>query len=493
MEQRPSIEIQEIENEGSRLRLAGRLNEAAAVYQSALQQFPGNVLLLNGLGLVLLDAGSGTEACEVFSTAIQHAPQTGVLHFNFGNALRMTGDIGGALVHYEQARVLGLERTEVYNNVGISLQSSDRWEEARSAFVEALRRDPQYLPALVNLGHTLIELGRPEEAVPVLRAAVGLQPAYADAHWLLSHALLVTGQWPEGWHEYEWRWHRMKSAPYHRGTSESRWKGEDIAGKRILLYAEQGMGDAVQFVRYVPLVQATGAMVAIECHAELVPLFSTLDGVSEVYARGELNSPFDVACPLLSLPSMFGTTVDTLPSHVPYLRPDPARASVWRKRLELLAGRKRVGLVWAGNPAHTNDRKRSIPPDELAVLAGVPGMQFISLQKGASDETKEAVGRVLPILDWADGLQDFADTAALISELDLVITIDTAVAHVAGALNRPVWMMVPYTPDWRWFLGRTDSPWYPSLRIFRQPVRGAWQEVVKALCVDLRKDSLSPR
>jgi Tfp pilus assembly protein PilF len=482
MQQHVPAHWQEMEEQGTRLRLAGKLAEAVDLYRSAIRVFPGNVALLNSFGLVLLEAGSPVEARAVFDSAVACSPDTPALLFNLGNALRMLGESTAAIREYERALALGLERPEVYNNLGVALQTCERWDDALGAFEKALAHDPLYLPGLANCGNALIQLCRPDQAVEPLRRAIGIQPGYADAHWLLSHALLVNGLWPEGWGEYEWRWHRMKAAPYHRGNPGSWWRGEDIVGKNILLYAEQGMGDAVQFVRYAPLVKARGATVTIECHAGLVDLLRSVDGVSVVHARGEAGPRFDVACPLLSLPAVFRTAVDDIPGGVPYVRPDAGRALHWRRKLEPFAGLKRVGLVWAGNAAHTNDRKRSIPFEQLAPLAAVSGVQFISLQKEDGGDPRGADPKVLPLVDWTADLHDFADTAALISVLDLVITVDTAVAHVAGALNAPVWMMVPFTPDWRWFLHRADSPWYPSMRLFRQSVGGGWGEVVAEVC-----------
>lgn len=493
MSQNIPIRWEEAEEHASRLRLEGRLDEAAAVYRLSLERFPWNVVLLNGLGLVLLDAGRPAEACPVFDSAVRLSPHTPALVFNLGNALRAAGDSLAAIGSYERAISLGLDMPEVYNNLGVSLQECDRWHDALGAFTQALSRNPRYLPALANSGHALIQVGRPEEAVEILRTAISLQPAYADAHWLLSHALLVTGQWPEGWEEYEWRWHRMKAVTYHRGRPESRWKGEDIAGKTILLYAEQGIGDAVQFARYIPLVKARGAKVILECHAELVPLLEGVEGVSAAYARGASEPPHDVACPLLSLPSVLRTTVESIPGNVPYVRPDAERAVHWRELLEPLTGALRVGLVWAGNAGHTNDRRRSLLLEELTPLASVPGVRFVSLQKSAPGDSRCANSNRFPLVDWASELHDFADTAALISELDLVIAVDTAVAHVAGALGIPVWMLVPFSPDWRWLLRRTDSPWYPSMRLFRQPSGGDWCAVVEDVCALLRRFPPSSR
>jgi len=493
MSSSPRMDWEDAENLGSGLRQEGRFDEAVGVYRAALERFPGHVVLLNGLGLALLDAGRTAEAASALEQAVVCAPDTPALVFNLANALRVGGDPAGAIVLYERAMALGLDMPELFNNLGVAWQERERWDDALRMFRMALQRDPRYLPALANSGYSMIQSGRPSEAVEFLRRAVQAEPGYADAHWLLSHALLVTGQWPEGWDEYEWRWHRMKSAAYHRGIPESRWTGEPLGGKTILLYAEQGAGDAVQFVRYVPLVKAGGAKVVVECHAELVSLFESVDGVSEVYARGTALPRYDVACPLLSLPSVFRTTMGSIPGGVPYLFADPHRGARWRRALEPYRGRLRVGLVWAGSAAHVNDRKRSLAPGLLAPLVSMTGVQVFSLQKGASGDSRGANAGGASIVDWTDALHDFADTAALISELDLVIAVDTAVAHVAGALGKPVWVMLPFAPDWRWHLGRGDTGWYPSMRLFRQPMPADWDSVISSVCRELGQVPRHPR
>ena len=424
---------EEAEKEGTRFRLEGKSGESIGYFQAALRRFPGNIALMNGLGLALLDANRTGEACEVLQEAVRYLPGSAPLIFNLGNALRANGDPAGGIGAYERAIALGLDRSEVFNNLGIALQECDRWDDALRAFGEALRRDARYLPALANTGYSLMQAGRPEEAVPYLRRAVEQEPGYADARWLLSHALLVTGRWPEGWDEYEWRWHRMHQAAYHHGNQKSRWNGEDIAGKSVLLYAEQGIGDAVQFARYAPLVAAMGATVYIECHAALVPLFRGLSGVAGVFARGEVLPAFDVACPLLSLPGVFRTTPGTIPGGVPYVVPDAGRVVRWRALLGGEGGVMHVGLVWAGNMSHVNDRKRSVPSGLLAPFAAVSGVKYFGLQKGDPGDRRCLPPPGMRITECGEGLLDFGDTAALVSVLDLVITVDTAVAHVAGA------------------------------------------------------------
>lgn len=472
----------EAEKQGVRLRGEGRLEDAARVYRTALERFAGNPALLNGLGLVFMDANHPREARMVFEEALQRSPESPELLFNLGNAMRAGADPVGAIGMYQRALSLGPDRPELFNNLGVSFQECERWEDALDAFHRALRCDPGYLPALANSGYSMIQVGRPEDAVGVLRRAIQLQPEYADAHWLLSHALLVTGQWPEGWDEYEWRWQQMKKVPYHRGGSGSRWRGEDVAGKRVLLYAEQGMGDAVQFVRYVPRIAAMGATVSVECHPELVPLFRCMDGVASVHARGVELPAFDIVCPFLSLPSVFRTTLDTIPGGDPYLRPDPVRAGEWRRALDASAGGVHVGLVWAGSAAHANDRRRSLDGGKLGVLGSVPDVHFVSLQKGGGDG---GPGGSVVMSDWTGDLHDFGDTAALISQLDLVISVDTAVAHVAGAVGTPVWVLLPFAPDWRWQQEGERTPWYRSMRLFRQSYPGGWDGVISALFREL--------
>jgi hypothetical protein len=273
-----------------------------------------------------------------------------------------------------------------------------------------------------------------------------------------------------------------------RAFLESFWDGSPLHGRRILLIAEQGLGDSIQFIRYVPMVAARGGEVLLLCQPRLRRLFEGQLEIRQVISMGEMLPPFDVCCPLMSLPHVFQTSPSTIPHEVPYLRPDPQRVSQWGQRLEAVPGKPRLGLAWAGNPTYRNDRYRSVPLTALEPLTkAAPEAAFVSLQKGPA--SSQAHGAPMPLHDWTHDLTDLTDTVALIQNLDLVIAVDTAVAHLAGALAKPVWLLAPFAPDWRWQLDRRDSPWYPTMRLFRQPARGDWANPISEIARELERQN----
>jgi hypothetical protein len=328
-------------------------------------------------------------------------------------------------------------------------------------------------------------LGRSAEADASFREALRLQPDQADAHANRGMALLLAGQFEEGWREFEWRWKTAFMATRARNFAAPLWNGEAIGDRVLLLHAEQGLGDTLQFCRYAPLITG-GARVVLEVQASLVRLLSRLPGVAQIVARGESLPPFDLHCPLLSLPRAFGTTLETIPAATPYLAADPAEATLWRKRLASLPG-LRVGLVWAGGPRTpvpkliAIDMRRSLTLKTLAPLAEVSGVSFVSLQKSSPAAQAANPPPGMALADFSVELHDFAATAALIEALDLVISVDTSVVHLAGALGKPVWLLNRFDNCWRWMLKREDSPWYPTLRQFRQPSAGDWSSVISAV------------
>jgi hypothetical protein len=286
---------------------------------------------------------------------------------------------------------------------------------------------------------------------------------------------LLTGEFRAGWANYEFRF--MKSPPAERNRfAQPRWQGEPLAGKTILVHAEQGLGDTIQFARYLPLLAAQGARVLVEAQAPLKTLLESLPGELEFFVRGESLPPFDVHCPLLSLAHGFGTELATIPSATPYLAAPSEALSRWAMRFPV-STQPRVGVVWSGNPRHENDHRRSLSFDEFRPVLMAPGIEFFSLQKNAKPADAAALAALPHVTDLGSELATFADTAAVIAHLDVVIAVDTSVAHLAGALGKPVWVLLPFAPDWRWLLGRDDSPWYPSARLFRQPRIGDWQTV----------------
>jgi tetratricopeptide (TPR) repeat protein len=329
----------------------------------------------------------------------------------------------------------------------------------------------------------LHHLKRAEEALESFDRALALKPDLAEAHWNKALLLLELGDFARGLPEYEWRW-RRESELKPRDFTQPAWRGEELGGRTILLHSEQGFGDSIQLLRYVPMVAAKGGRVVLEIPDSLMPLVGRRDGVVAMVKPGAPLPPFDLHCPLMSLPLAFGTTLATVPAQVPYLQVPVERAADWRDRLPG-TGRPRVGLVWSGKPTHKNDHNRSIALHRLAPLLSLSGIDFVSLQREyrEADMAALAASRNLRRLDAA--LADFADTAAVVEAVDLVITVDTAVAHLAGALGKPVWILVSSIQDWRWLLQREDSPWYPTARLFRQPEIGDWDSVIGRLAREL--------
>ena len=362
------------------------------------------------------------------------------------------------------------------NHIGTVHCDAGRWEPARGAFEAALAQRPDFGDAVNNLGTVQEELGDRDAAMAHYRRAATLSTSVSPP-WNVALMDLLRGDYAAGWPGYEHRWKQPLQRAVHRNFAQPMWDGSPLAGRRLLLHAEQGLGDAIQFARYAPL--ATGGRVFVECHPPLVKLFRSLAGVDCVVPRGGPLPPFDVHCPFMSLPMVFGTTLATVPAAVPYLRPPPAAVNRWRHRLAAGPPGRRIGLVWAGDPKHQKDRARSIPLTALAPLADVPGVRFYSLRVGGSADG-------FPLTDWTAELHDFADTAGLVAGLDLVITVDTSVAHLAGALGKPTWVLIAFAPDWRWLLDRDDSPWYPTVRLFRQPAPGDWAEPIGRLAAAVR-------
>ncbi|MBM3526320.1 MAG: tetratricopeptide repeat protein, partial [Alphaproteobacteria bacterium] len=342
-------------------------------------------------------------------------------------------------------------------------------------------------PALNNLGLAYREKGDIATAITTYEQALAIDGQHGEAHWNRAICWLLQGDMARGWTEYEWRWKRPDFMAIMPNFPTPAWTGGTLAGKSIFVCSEQGVGDTIQFVRYAPLLEKQGARVLFGCQPELADLLKTAPGVAEIVPLGGTASAFDTHTMLLTVPRLLGTTLETVPAEIPYLSADSKKAETWAERLSDLQGMK-VGLVWRGNPKHVNDHARSCAPDVLRALLDVDGVSFVSLQKGGPQGEAASLAGVR---DLAGALPDFAETAATIQNLDLVISVDTAVAHLAGALGKPVWTLLPFAPDWRWLVGRDDSPWYPTMRLFRQSKPRDWAGVIKrvrkALAAEARK------
>lgn len=455
---------------------AGRLGEAAALLRRAACLAPDEPRWLYNLGLVLREMGRLDEAVAVLSEAAARAPDLGEVHAHLGDLHLMRGEWEAAASAYAETCRRHPGNIDALVNLGIARVRQNRPEDAAAIFSEALRREPGSAKARINLGTALFNAGRLAESGAILEPLAGVMP---EARWNLASNRLLAGDYAAGWEDYEVRW-LLPGLPLDARTfNRPRWQGEPGNGRTILLFAEQGLGDTVQFCRYAPAVAARGWRVTLEVQPPLAALLAASFAGVAVTARSGQVPPHDAQCPLMSLPRLFGTRLETVPAATPYLRADPQRVA--RARARLGGGGLTVGLVWAGSPTQANDQNRSIPLAALRPLLGVPGVRFFSLQKVSRPGDAAFLADHPAVTDLAPGLGDFADTAAYLQALDLLITVDTSVAHVAGALGRPVWVLLPQVPDWRWLLERDDSPWYPTARLFRQPRRGDWEGVVRRL------------
>jgi tetratricopeptide (TPR) repeat protein len=396
---------------------------------------------------------------------------------------------------YDAAIALKADYADAHLNRALALAELEQYQAALEGNSRVIALEPKYVEAYFNRANIYRQLGQWEAALSDYTFAVHYRPDHAEAHQSKAITSLLLGDFERGWPEYEWRWknHGSHLMCHRRGFEQPRWLGgESLASKTILLHSEQGLGDTLQFCRYVPMVAQLGARVILEVQPQLVSLLASLDGAWAVLARGDALPEFDCWCPLLSLPLAFGTTLASIPAAVPYLRSRPQKSLLWKARL----GEKtkpRVGLAWSGGfrPDHPALERRNIPPVKLAPLR-CPQVEFYSLQKGepAQSHLRELVDRNWggPALsDFADGWHDLEDTAALIEQLDLVISVDTSIAHLAGALAKPVWILSRFDGCWRWLLGRTDSPWYPTARLYRQERAGDWDAVIGKVAEDLRR------
>src|SRR6266513_3972268 len=422
---------------------AGRLAEAERIYQRVLEVDPNNPDALHLLGVIAHQVEKNETSLQLIEKAIRYNPSNPYFLNNRGNALQALKRYGEALASYDKALTIRADYADALNNRGTTLRVLKRYEEALASYRKALTIEPDYVPA----------------------------------HWNESLCRLLIGDFERGWEKYEWRWKCDHVLPATRNFSQPLWLGkEDITGKTILLHAEQGLGDTIQFARYAQAVAQKCAKVILEVEPTLRSLLSEISGAYKVLSRGEPLPEFDFPCPLLSLPLAFNTRPETIPATIPYLG---ARASVVKRWEDNLGKRNapRVGIVWSGLSANVNDHKRSIALSRLAGLAG-PSVRLVSLQNEVRTEDEKALATNKQILHFGSELADFSDTAALVSLMDLVVSVDTSVAHLAGALGTPVWILLPFAPDWRWMVDREDSPWYPTARLFRQPKIGDWDSVI---------------
>jgi len=510
-------------NLGNALLERGELEEAVQCFQHALRLKPDYVKAHYNLGVALQRQDHLDEAIGCFQQALRLQPNMAEAHCNLGLALEGQDKLDEAIRCYRQALQFKPNYAEACNSLGLALERQDKMDEALQCYQQALQIKPNSVEPRTNLGNVHWDQGRFDEALACYEQALRWHPEAPETHFNRARLRLLQGDWAMGWPEYEWRW-QTKECP---GFSfpQPRWDGTPLAGRTILLLAEQGLGDTLHFIRYCPLVKRLGGTVIVECQPALLRLLASVEGIDVLLARGLPPPAFHVYASLLSLPGLFHTTLANVPHAVPYLHADAELVAHWRQELRKssmcdvrcamseephltshIAHRTshiRVGIAWQGNPAVVGDRHRSIPLARFAPLAQVEGVQLISLQKGPgseqlypppfpppSGERETWWAGQFPVLNLGERLDEgtgaFMDTAAVMKNLDLVITSDTSIAHLAGALGVRVWVPLTLIPDWRWMLQREDSPWYPTMRLFRQTRRGCWEDVFERMAEELK-------
>jgi tetratricopeptide (TPR) repeat protein len=507
-------------NLGNTLRDQAKPALALAHYRQAIGLQENYASAHYNLGLALSDLDRQDEAIAAFSHAVHLQPDMAEAHYNLGVSLAEQKRYADAEASYKEAIRCRPHYAEAVTNLGVVLADQERFDEAVACYEQGLRWQPDHAVAWNNLGNARKEQGRLDDAVACYgqalqsrpdfaealsdlgvvlalqgrfadalasyRRALEIKPDYADAHCNRALALLLQGDYLHGFAEYEWRW--KKKVPGPRLLPQPLWDGSPLAGRTVLLHAEQGLGDALQFVRYVPLVKERGGTVILECQRPLVRLLASGGGYDRLLAHGEPLPSFDVHAPLMSLPWIFRTDLANVPAAVPYLHADPDRLAQWGRRVTDVPGFK-VGIVWQGNPKNKADRFRSFPLALLAPLTRLEGVHVFSLQKGFGSEQLQHFAERRRIVDWTSEMDvdaPFLDTAAVMRHLDLVIAPETGPAHLAGALGLRTWVVLAAVPDWRWLLDRDDSPWYPTMRLFRQRIAGDWEEVLGRVAEEVK-------
>ena len=508
-------------NLGNALQLSGRLKEAVDAFEkgmtlnpnmpeaannlaSALNDLKRHVDAVNAcvtalkvrpdfaeahinMGNALVGLKKPAEAEKSYRRAIELKPANATAYFNLGNALSDLDRLEDALEQYRKAVALDAANAEKQYNYGNTALKLDRYVEAVESFRNAIEIDPNYVDAYCNLGSALQSLGDTGEAIECYREAIRISPRgkpNADLHWNLSLSMLQHGEYAEGWEAYEWRWLTPTFAAFKRDWQKPEWSGGDLDGQTVLIHAEQGFGDGIMFCRYAPMVAKKGGRVVLECRPPLTRLLRSLAGVAECFDLGGPVPEHDFQIPLMSLPRAFRTTLDSVPAEIPYLAP-PADAKP-DPRIAQAKGLK-IGFVWAGSPTRRDNAKRSAPLTTFEPLFKVPGTRFFSLQVGKFRPELEGLDPKFGVVDLGQGLNDFGDTAAAVNALDLVISVDTAVLHLAGALGKPAWGLMSRPTGFFWMNEREDSPWYPGLRLFRQPELGDWGSVFKKAEAELKR------
>jgi tetratricopeptide (TPR) repeat protein len=472
---------------------AGRLDVAEVIYRRIIEADPDQADAEHLLGVIAAQQGRFNDAITLISAAVAKNAGSSTYFTNLGGALKSVGRYDEAIDRLARALALAPAAADPLTNIGASFSAAGHFDDAIKWLRRAVAIAPQRFEARLNLGIALRDRGRIAEAEAAFAAARNLKPGDPHLDYETAMLRLSLGDFAVGWRLFESRWAVFGHPPSELGKPQ--WRGEDIAGKSILLYFEQGLGDTLQFARYAPLLTARGARVTLLVQSSAARLIRSLPGVASVVAFGEPVPDTDLCCPLMSLPAAFGATLETIPFSDAYLSPSPALTAAWAERLGPRR-RPRVGVAWAGNPrlhdpkSNALDRRRSLTFAQIAPLLKTPGVDFISLQMGEAAKQAAAAVAAGELVDPMGGVTDFADTAAIMAGLDLVISVDTSVVHVAAATGRPTWMLSRFDGCWRWLRDRDDSPWYPCLRLYRQTAPGDWRAPLQRLGDDLSAWSL---
>ena len=511
-------------NLGNAFRSAGQCEDAKACYSKALSIKPDYAEAHDNLGGLLKETGQLAEAIVCYRKAIEIAPDFIAAYYNLGNAFEEDKQLDMAIDSYSKALLIQPNHAEVYHKLGNIFINKRQYDDAIDNYDKALSINPNYAAVYNNLGYALSkktgdlnkaieyynkalsinpehadtynnlgcaynDLGMFKEAEQAFRQALKIRPDFADAQFNWSLGMLLNGNFEAGWKKYRYRFKRKNATASYPDISIPEWRGECLQNKTLLIWAEQGLGDTIQFVRYLKKIKKGGARILFYCKPSLKRLLEPVSAIDQVIDNFETVAA-DFHIPLLNLPELEGTKLDTVPCEVPYLFPENNSVKQWREKLQN-SDKLRVGLVWAGSPSHSNDQFRSVKLAEFSDLFLIKGISFYSMQKGeATGQLNDLINRStvkMNIINVSEQLNDLSDTAALMANLDLVISVDTCVAHLAGALARPVWTLLPANPDWRWLLERNDSPWYPTMQLYRQEEPGNWKAVINRIEADLKK------
>lgn len=464
-----------------------RIDDAIESFRNALKYNPYFVDALLNLGNLFQEKGEFDKAIQYYEKAIQINPAFAGAYYNLGTVYQGKEQMDDAIAAYQKAVQLNPQYADAYHDLGYVFQMKRQFDKAIECYQKALSLKPDMADAQNNLGRAFQRQKKIDEAIASYQKAIDMNPDFAEAHCNLAIAFLLRGNFKQGWPEYEWRWKLGERSRY--DFPLPKWTGSEISDRTLFLYAEQGYGDTIQFIRYASLASERGARVIVECQKELRSLIERVKGVEQVLTSEDPLPVFDFYCPLLSLPMVFHTTPENIPANIPYITPDRSIIHRWREKLHGQNSRLKVGLVWSGNPKYKADQSRSFDLATFMPLARLEDITFYSLQKGKAAEQIKNPPDGMKIVDYMDEVIDFEDTAGLIINLDLIISVDTSVAHLAGALGKAVWTLLPFSPDWRWMLNREDSPWYPTMRLFRQYSSGNWEPVIEEVLHTLQHTS----